>query len=348
MSWHAVTMEAGNFAEVAHIVGFSKDGPRGEAFLSADLAKDVSNLMLLCRGCHDLVDKDPTNYTVHVLQDMKLAHEQRVELVTGIAEEKKSHVLLYSANVGDHGPASTFQRAATAMSPDSYPAETYAISLGFSNSAIRDTDDDFWAIEQRNLTASLKERLRPRLARGGDISHLAIFAVAPQPLLMQLGFSLSDIPSAETFQLHREPPGWKWRSHPPRSRFVVVEPTEIRGAPALVLSLSASISPERVKAVLGEDVTIWTLTVDEPHNDFLQSRQQLKEFRETVRPLLDLIKLKHGESSLLHVFPAMPVSTAVDFGRVLMAKADLPIRVYDQNRSKGGFVHALDLVSSPL
>ena len=50
------TKELVNISEAAHIIGFSKDGPRGEKELSAELAKDVGNLMLLCRICHRTID----------------------------------------------------------------------------------------------------------------------------------------------------------------------------------------------------------------------------------------------------------------------------------------------------
>jgi hypothetical protein len=60
-----------------------------------------------------------------------------------------------------------------------------------------------------------------------------------------------------------------------------------------------------------------------------------------MRPLLDKIKATHNEKDTIHVFPAMPVSLAVDFGRVLNAKSDLPLVGYDQNMKLGGFVKAL-------
>ena len=46
---------------------------------------------------------------------------------------------------------------------------------------------------------------------------------------------------------------------------------------------------------------------------------------------------------MIHVFPAAPVAAAIDFGRVIMPKADLPMRVYDENRTLGGFQFAVDL-----
>jgi hypothetical protein len=70
---------------------------------------------------------------------------------------------------------------------------------------------------------------------------------------------------------------------------------------------------------------------------------QAKLFRQYVRTLLDRIKAAHGESATLHVFPAMPVALAVEFGRVIMPKADMKVQVYDQNQALGGFVPALTL-----
>jgi hypothetical protein len=85
------------------------------------------------------------------------------------------------------------------------------------------------------------------------------------------------------------------------------------------------------------------MSLPTPNNDFLKSRGQGRLFREKVRQLLDRIKATHGEQATLHVFPAMPVALAVDFGRIIMPKADLKMQIYDQNQLLGGFVHAFDL-----
>ena len=62
-----------------------------------------------------------------------------------------------------------------------------------------------------------------------------------------------------------------------------------------------------------------------------------------MRTVFDAIKLQHGEDAELSLFPAVPVSAAIEIGRVWMPKADLPFSVYDQNRSTGGFSHALTI-----
>ena len=94
---------------------------------------------------------------------------------------------------------------------------------------------------------------------------------------------------------------------------------------------------------MGEDTAIWRITIAEPNNDFLKSPQQLQQFRELMRPLLDKIKVRIGQGTPLHVFPAVPVAVAVELGRILQPKADVPLRLYDQNNDRGGFIHALDI-----
>jgi hypothetical protein len=183
--------------------------------------------------------------------------------------------------------------------------------------------------------------LKPRLAQG-SVEHLSIFALAPQPLLMQLGYLLSDIPAAEVYQLHREPPDWRWQSDPPDFEYKISEPAHFDGPPALVFSLSATINDERITATV-PGASIWKMSSPAPNNDFLKGRSQARLFRERVRQLLDRIKSKHGEQATLHVFPAMPVALAVDFGRVIMPKADLEMKLYDQSQAFNGFAPVLDL-----
>ena len=147
------------------------------------------------------------------------------------------------------------------------------------------------------------------------------------------------------YQLHREPPDWRWQETPDEFLFQVEPPAEIHEDVALNLSLSATIENRRIFNTLGqENLSIWKMTVTEPNNDSLKGRGQLRMFRQQFRLLLDRIKSRHGQGAVLHVFPAVPVSIAVEIGRVWMPKADLPLCIYDQNRNLNGFVKALDFL----
>jgi hypothetical protein len=184
----------------------------------------------------------------------------------------------------------------------------------------------------------VRERLETR-----EIHHLSVFAFAPQPLLIEIGRLLCDILPADVYQRHREPAGWRWPIDGAPIRYQVRKPEKASGPAALVLALSATVVDERITCVLGEDATIWSITAEQPHNDIMQCRADLGEFRRLVRAMLNDIKAAHGEHTVIHVFPVLPVSAAVELGRVWMPKADLPLVIYDQNRTLHGFVRTIQI-----
>ncbi len=49
--------------EMAHIVGHSEDGPRGEASFRGADRDGPENLLLLCTGHHTLIDQQPESYS---------------------------------------------------------------------------------------------------------------------------------------------------------------------------------------------------------------------------------------------------------------------------------------------
>jgi hypothetical protein len=342
--WKApTTLQQVNISEVAHIIAFSVLGPRGEKTLSPLLAKDLSNLMLLCDACHKLIDERPSDYEVELLRAMKREHEEWIRIVTSGAPDLKSHVLFYGENIGDHGSMLSPKEALAAMLPHRHPSDDHGIAIGLINSSSKDSDPDFWRDRARELQTKYEQLVRPRINTGA-VRHISVFARAPQPLLMLLGSLLGDISDIEVYQRRKEPPSWKWEEKPDALAFSISAPSsKKKGDAALVFGLSATVTDDRITSVVGDDVPIWRVSIPTPDNDFVRSRAQTKAFRQTMRPILDQIKAAHGEKAVIHVFPAMPVSLAVDFGRVLNAKSDLPLIIYDENKALGGFVKALEI-----
>lgn len=333
-----------NFADVAHIIGNSSDGPRGDVILSEAYCNDVSNLMLMCMDHHRMIDRITKVYSDDVLRQMKSIHEERIERLTEIKTDKTSHVLIYRGMIGEHQPKIDYREAWSAMAPEWYPTSRMPIELGLPNSPFQDNEEKFWRFEEESLERQFNIKVKPFLFSDRERSHFSIFAFAAQPLLVKLGTLFSDIHPADVYQRHREPQTWEWVPGPERFEFQVVEPKLVENVVALNLSLSATIETSRIKQVFGEQrYSEWRLTIENPNNDFLKSKAQLQMFRMEFRTLLDRIKAKHGENSVLHVFPAVPVSIAVEIGRVWQPKADLPMVIYDQNRKSTGFIKALSI-----
>ncbi len=347
VSWKSeVTQETHNVAEKAHIRAFSVGGPREAVGTPTHLVNDLSNLMLLCHDCHVTIDKrdGPIRYTADLLRHMKREHEDRVEVVTGIVPSLKSHVVTFGTYVGEHQALPAFASAACALFPHRWPAQQLLIELGTRVGPLRDRDVGFWATERKQQAFQFDRQVRQAMERGLT-SHLSLFALAPQPLLIDLGVRLGELTDVDVYQLHREPKGWLWPTGPVTSQVLRIDrpPFTASGAPALVFAISANVARERITKVLGEDAACWVITVERPHNDVLTSRDMLHDFRTLMRPLLNEIKMRHGHETPLHVFPAMPVSCAVEFGRVRSPKAEPAWHLYDEQQGQGGFVHAFTI-----
>lgn len=338
-----LTMSKMNKAYIAHIVADTPGGPRGDKIRSPLLASDINNLMLACDTHHRLIDvEDVAGHPEDRLVAMKVAHEKRIELVTGISPNSKSYVVLYGANIGAQQSPLNGTDVYQAMLPNKYPANTHPFEIGFRNSSFYDNEEQFWKMEETQLTRKINSDILSVIG-SQPIKHLSIFALAPQPLLIKLGTLLTDLNSVEVYQRHREPASWKWQEDSTFKDFELREPENTNGIPVLNISLSATITNERIEELFDEPVSIWTLTHEKPYNDFLKSEIILSKFRKTCRLLFDRVKAKHGQQSTLHVFPSMPVSAAIEFGRTRMPKADVDLILYDQNKDNGGFIRTITI-----
>ena len=299
--------------------------------------------MLVCHGCHRKIDKDTrgVHYSAELLKDWKEEHENRIRAVTKIKATHKSHVVFYHSRIGDERSPMEFDGAVEAIFPTWYPADDRPLDL-----SMRSEDDDgadhYWQTESRNLQKAFGRQIRDRIETG-EAQHFSIFAFAPQPLLIQLGTMFTDKVNATVYQLHREPRSWQWQPHPEGFAFNVAEPEDKSGTPVLVFSLSAQIAPERISAVLKGKLSIWEMTITGANNDFLRSEAQLAMFRSSARKVLVDIHAAHAGSPDLKIFPAMPLSCAVELGRIRSPKADLPWTIFDQNNKHRRFISALTI-----
>jgi len=326
----------GIFGFIAHIVADIEGGPRGDPIRSPQLSRSLGNLMLMCARHHKLIDVEAVaEHPEPVLLAMKAEHETRIATVTGIDEDRASHVVRFAASIGDNEALVSTQAIFAAMPPDHHPASGQTLDLEMVGCAFRDNEPAYWAFQRENLRRQFEAKLRGRVERQ-EIRHLSVFALAPQPLLIELGRLLCDIVPAAIRQRHREPATWRWQANQLPMTFEVSEPDRAAtGSVALKLGVSATVVDDRIRSVLGPDTAVWSLCAGNPHNDILRRPEDQAVFRSTLRGLYDRIKARHGEGIPLHLFPALPASLAVEVGRVWMPKSDLPLRLYDNHRSHG-------------
>ncbi|HAB17985.1 MAG TPA: HNH endonuclease [Verrucomicrobiales bacterium] len=340
-----VTQERVNLGEKAHIYSFSPIGPRGRGPLepTPEQVNGISNLLLVCHGCHRKIDQDEqgARYSAKLLKSWKEAHETRVRIVTGISPNKKSHVVLYGSRIGDERSPLHYDSAAEAIFPDWYPTDASPINLSMQ-SLHDDSTPEFWITEKLHLQKAFDRQLRPLIEEGSP-NQFSIFGFASQPLLVLLGSLLTDKIPSEVYQLRRKPPTWRWQTAASPIAYRIVEPAKCSGDPVLIISLSARIVHERIAAVLPKDSSIWELTIDECHNDFLCSKQHLVEYCEAVRKVMVAITSAHPRASRIAIFPAMPIACAIELGRARQPKADLPWIIFDQNNKHRRFIQTITI-----
>lgn len=334
----------GKFGYIAHIVADVAGGPRGDAVRSPLLAQDIDNLMLMCPVHHKAIDVDYlADYPEDVLLAMKAEHEDRIEIVTDMDVDRVSHVVRFAATIGQRDSLVTTRSIFSAMPPDHHPAEGRTIDIELIGSERKDHEEVYWTEQNENLERVFARKIKERIEQR-EIRQLSVFAMAPQPLLIRLGTLLGDIVPVSVHQKHREPDTWKWLPDQPHIVYEVNEYSGKKDVPvALKLALSATVNDDRITSVLGENTAIWSIACDQPGNNIMRRKDDLVAYKHLLRGFFNRIKAYHGEGVLLHIFPAVPASVAVETGRVWMPKADLAMKLYDQNRTAQAFVPTITI-----
>lgn len=334
-----------NAGYVAHVIADSPRGPRGNTVESPKRANDPDNVMLLCDAHHREIDQErPEDYPEDVLFAMKRDHEEWVSTVLSCGPDSRSHVLQFSATIGQNETAIPMDECLKAMMPQRTPASERPIQIKIRGAHLKDSEPDYWPLEVCRLRSGFDRQIKGRM-EDGEMRHLSVFGLAPIPLLAELGRLLSDIRDVSVHQLHKEPvQTWRWAEDRPSMGLRLIRGHAGTTTVALKLAISAPIADERIHRVLGDYASIWEITCDHPHNDVMRRRDDLGVFRNLARQAFEEIKAQHGEDSTLSVFPAVPVSCAIELGRVWQPKAHPPMEIYDQVRNVG-FVRRLSIGS---
>lgn len=329
-----VTMEKCNISNYAHIIGDSPDGPRGNE-LSKTLSKDPSNLILLCPECHDLIDSKSgeKKYTVEDLKSMKKEHEERIDFLTGICPNQKSLVVAYGPKLGQDNQLFQKDVLNNIILPERYPLDLNPIEIHMKNTALDESMQVYWQTEELQIETLCRDKVIKTL-ESGACSHISLFPLGPQPLLIKLGTILNDRYNVQVYQKHREPDTWRWLENRSSNSIIVEEPADKTKEPMLIIALSTQAIKARVLRRFGANASIWTITCDIPRNDMMESKYQLEQFRMAARKVMDDIKNSNPENIDLKIFMAAPASCAVELGRIRMPKADSKWVIFDYSNKQ--------------
>jgi len=258
---------------------------------------------------------------------MKKKHEDRVQRLLNIQVDKQRTIVIYHANIGSNVVNIPYENTVDALWPDAYPSAEH-IEIGLKNSFMTENEPEFWKREKEYVEKLVQQKVIERID-GGAITKMALFALAPMPLLVRLGTLLPDKYDIKVYQKHREPDTWKWLDEQVSDEFYLRRPEKVDGEACLVFSISADIR-KRVEEQF-PNASIWEVTLPNPGLDILKTEKQLSAFRQITRMVFK--EIKDAGKTDIKVFMAMPNACAVEVGRVWMPKADLPLNLYDYNKS---------------
>jgi hypothetical protein len=340
---HHLTHKRGNFAQMAHVVAFSKKGPRGNVTDRPEDINNLDNLMLLCHPCHKLIDDNPDEHGREELEAFKKAHEERIFRLTGMAPDRQTTVVTFKSKIGGQAVKISQAEINDAIAPR-YAASRSGASIDISS--LEDEGPDFYEVAAKKIEQELGRVVDATMQEEGT-SHISLFALGPMPLLIQAGNKLGDKVPCDLYQKHRDTQDWTWKKDGEVVRYKLnqLKAGSDRTKVALVLSLSGMIDINNLPEDLTNDCTVYELTLDgiAPNPGFLRQEQDLKNFRDAYQRALREIGTNHGKIEYLHLFPAVPAPVAVACGRELMPKIDPILVVYDDDKRHGGFKKILEV-----
>ena len=333
-----------NFAERAHIHAVSKNGPRFKEDISDEECNNVTNLMLLCQEHHKMVDDSPENFQSDFLIEMKRAHEERIRKLTEISDDQTTSIVTYISNIDGlqiTHESILFRQAL--VQEGLLPKQNNTVDLS-SHSVRYQPNQDYYLSKAKELESAFKEYFEPIFKKEDAV---ALFALAPQPLLIKLGTLINDQYNVRVFQCHRTGHKWAWKDSNDSEEYQLLKADEKDKTDALIvglnISLSADISFERIKQILPSDSPVFKITINDPNRNFVTNENIANDFVKCFRSTMEQIKNQYLSCKAIHLFPAMPVSLAVRLGMDYMPKADLPIVIYDEVRELGGFIEAIKI-----
>lgn len=202
------------------------------------------------------------------------------------------------------------------------------ISLSLSNSILdQQNGDTFWENERKALICNFSRKVIPLLEDGGSFS---VFGLAPIPLLILYGNLFANRPNIDVYQLKKNPSSWEWENNDTKLNILTTWLSNFPHASeaVIMLSFSGKVNIANVNNTIDTtSLPTVELSIENPYDDFLRSKQQLDEF------LIEFRKIKSKLLELgvkqIHLFAAIPISFAISIGQAYNPNYDANLVTYD-------------------
>lgn len=341
---HEYFGDKGKFGELAHIIAHSPDGPRPNVKdYPHEYVDSEDNIMILCPTCHTMIDKKENEgkYNESLLRKWKEDHERRIKAQTKPTREKCRRAVKFCAPIGSQPINISDNQIREALFPDFFVGNEHPAEIMIHTSG-SERDADYWKIVETELRNQFKTEVTPCIKQG---EKLAVFGIAPIPLLMLFGHLLADFNVTNIQNLFRNKNNeWAWplkKSTKRDGEFIINRPSLpiTKGQKKiLALSLTSSVR-DRLET---KNTAIWEITPPGgTRYESITSKHQLDLFGDTILQVLDEISKQPGDE--IHVYSAIPNSAAIMFGAKFMKKANHSLFLYDYISSTGQDVLAIKI-----
>jgi 5-methylcytosine-specific restriction endonuclease McrA len=327
-------------AELAHNIGATKGAksPRRRDDDGLVDTESEENLLLLCHDCHRLID-DPDHigfFPPEKLREIKEAFERRVEMVTEKGGLTRTAAIRVGSQIqGSLALASQREVAETLFEVnylglvETQRSGDFACRIGGAVGG-----RGFWDAAQQSIDDTL--HLVRQAVDSGDVEHISVFAIAPIPLLVYLGWRLDDKTPTRIFQKQRDQfVGWSWADKGAAIDFEVVTPQQRADTDDVLLvcavtsEVNADLLPTKIGACPRIEVRPQGAT---PDPTVISHEQSLLNFARRWRAALAAAESLFPSARRWHLVVSVPVSIAIEAGRAVMGSAHPPVEVYERGK----------------
>lgn len=327
-----------NNAQIAHNVAHSSKGPRAE-YHAIGGKNDLNNLLLLCPDCHKEIDSSPEEYNVELLQEMKRKHEERIRRLSEITSDRECITVIYTSSIAkDFGYEEKGKMQEALSYLQYYSSQPHQIEI----SAINDDNQDGESVPVK--VGSLRKKFQKKVQSVISEEHrpIAVFALAPIPLLVCLG---TLFPSGATIFPFLRLRYDKWNGLPWRyemgdtkdNPFTIFAPRDsnMNHIVALALETTDTINDTRITEALqiSKDVDIWHVRHKTPGYDLDCSESIINAWIKTIMNVMNKIRNIYGNKDV-NIFPTINNALAVMLGIARVEKTDATWIIYDNRNGK--------------
>jgi SMODS-associated and fused to various effectors sensor domain len=350
---HTTTGARGRFSYFAHIVAASERGPRGDAVLSAHLADDPKNIMLLCDECHRLIDRvSPKKYDAQTLQKMRECSIQEVTRILDALQYPEAVPLVILGNITGQAPQFSDRDAEEALWGSKLRASAGRTEriLSFQGVLHDPHSAGYWDAAIRHLRSEL-----PRLQSyingslyGESRPKVAVFPLHGTSILILAGRVLGDTSGTHLFQPHRNKVGevtetrWAWPENAPppaREKFklrTLRENSDGSKEACLIVSLTYPIGHTRLPRTCFDqaDFVVPTLEIyiDSPSGSAIGHHMDLQLFGKAFDDALKILQDQWRVENI-HLVLGAPATACVVAGQKMQARNHANFICHE---SKGG------------